>query len=160
MSLESICAKALGRLKAAPEASIAASVALRKMRPDSTPPLDAVALVIQLGGRVDGPAQETNTLFAALQVIALLVEQDDGRTPPGRALREGGVSELRLDRFLRARPDQRGDQLRALARQLRSSRKNLDVLGLVRLLWKDEDAPRLRIAQDYYRAAAQENDHV
>ncbi len=155
MSHEQLIGKVLTRFREDPHGSQAARVALRKMRVGTTPPVEAMALAVQHGESIDRPKHEADLLFCALQLAALLADQHAGDARVGQALHDAKVSELRLERLLRARADQLPGQLKAVARQLLSSGTRVDVFGLVRLLWRDDDRPRLQIAQSYYRAAAQ-----
>lgn len=153
MSIVDLSRAALGRFKAT--AGLGPSrgrIALRRMRPGTIPPLEAIALVVSLGGHVDGKPAEVRKTFDALQLCALLADQD-GKAHLGQALHEAGVSELRLERLLRARPDQVAEQLRAVARQLRAKGTPVRVLDLIWLLVREDEESRMKIAQSYYRAA-------
>ena len=145
---------ALGRFKseARNNRQSPARIALRRMRPGTMPPLSAIALAVDLGGRVDG--SDAETLFAALQIVALLADQDVPKAYLGRALQEAGVSELRLERLLRAPPDQVPEQVRAVARHLLARGTPVLVIDLIRLLVSQDRESRLRIAQSYYKNLA------
>lgn len=154
MSVLSLSDTALKRFKATSHLRPSpARIALRRMRPGTLPPLEAVALVVALGGNVDGPTERVQKAFDALQLCALLADQDVPNAYLGEALEAAGVSELRLERLLRARPEQVADQLRAVARHLRAQNTPVRVRDLIRLLVSDDQALRMTIAQSYYRAA-------
>jgi CRISPR type I-E-associated protein CasB/Cse2 len=102
-------------------------------------------------------------------VILRAIAELDGLHNPGRrlgaALAEIGVSELRLNKLLRASGEPLFDEVRTIAHQLATAAVPVDLTGIARLVLSDgqphEQIVRQTIANDYYaqifRAAKEHN---
>ena len=95
-------------------------------------------------------------------VLAALDGQHVRGVRLGRALAEAGVSELRVERLLRAQDDALLALVRPLAHQLASKGTKFDQVGLVELVLSDgapdKDRVRRAIGRDFYRAEGAAND--
>lgn len=96
-----------------------------------------------------------------LSALALLSGQHARGVSLGRALASAGVSELRVERLLRAHDDALLDLIRPLAHQLASKGTSFDQATLADLVISDgtkrEDSVRRAIARDFYRAESAAN---
>ncbi len=155
MSLLQACDRALGQFQAqgADHMQSPARIALRRLRAGAVPALEAVALAVGLGARVDGPDEEVERLFTGLHVVALLADLNNPEMYLGAAMQQADVSELRLERLLRARPDQVAHRVRSTARHLAAKSQPVRVKELVQLLVEQNRQFKLRIAKSYYQTA-------
>lgn len=89
-----------------------------------------------------------------LRAMATLQGLHEPRHRLGAALAEAGVSEVRLNRLLRAGGETLFDQLRGVVHQLAATGIIVDLIGIARLVLSngraDEQAVRQTIANDYY----------
>jgi CRISPR type I-E-associated protein CasB/Cse2 len=105
-----------------------------------------------------GEARDRDELRWAvlLSAFAALDGQHARGVSLGRALASAGVSELRVERLLRAHDAALLDLVRPLARQLATKGVSFDQAGLAELVLTDgtdrEDAVRRAIGRDFYRA--------
>ncbi|MCB9678341.1 MAG: type I-E CRISPR-associated protein Cse2/CasB [Alphaproteobacteria bacterium] len=135
---------------------------LRRWRPGTPVPLEAVAFAVHLEADIGAPAERLWPLWTALALAAELAEQQaDGRAL-GESLHEAGLSEMRLERLLRATGGTLLGEARRAGRMLAAKNTSVDVVALARLLFNPTDEPRLRVAQSYYRAerASQEPENA
>lgn len=106
--------------------------------------------------------QDEKRWAVVLAALAALDGQHARGIPLGRGLAEAGVSELRVERLLRAHDDALLALVRPLAHQLASKGTKFDQLGLVELVLSDgaphEDLVRRAIGRDFYRAEGAAND--
>ncbi len=90
-----------------------------------------------------------------LRALAELGDLHDPRHRLGSSMAEAQVSELRLNRLLRASGEALFDEVRRITRQLVSRGAAVDATDLARLILSDgrsdELSVRQRIANDYYR---------
>jgi CRISPR type I-E-associated protein CasB/Cse2 len=106
--------------------------------------------------------QDEKRWAVVLAALAALDGQHVRGVRLGRALAEAGVSELRVERLLRAHDDALLALVRPLAHQLASKGTKFDQVGLVELVLSDgaahEDLVRRAIGRDFYRAEGAAND--
>lgn len=156
-SLASVIQRIIAELS---EAGTADRAELRRLKPDDPGGSAFWRIVVT---RLDpahlpggGPARDE--AFRRWAVILRALAELDGLHNPGRrfgtALAEAGVSELRLNRLLRASDEQLFDQLHAVTHQLATAALPVDLTAIARLVLSDgqphERAARQTIANDYY----------
>ncbi len=95
-----------------------------------------------------------------LRATAQLADPRDPGTHLGQALAEAGVSELRLNKLLRASGETLFDAIRSITHQLASKAQPANPIDLARLVLSDgrsdEQSVRQRIANDYYKVVFQD----
>jgi len=103
-----------------------------------------------------GPARD-DALRRWAVILRAIARLNDFHNPGrrfGTALAEAGVSEMRLNKLLRASGAPLFDQVRAVTHQLATAAAPVDLTGVARLVLSDgqphEQAVRQTIANDYY----------
>jgi CRISPR type I-E-associated protein CasB/Cse2 len=132
---------------------------LRRLKPeDPGGPAFWRVVVTRLDPELPAGGEARETALRRWAVILRALAALDGLHKPGRrlgaALAEAGVSELRLNKLLRASGEPLFDQVRAVTHQLATAAAPVDLTGLARLVMSDgqphEQAVRQTIANDYY----------
>lgn len=156
-SLASLVGRIAAELAEAPPGDLAE---LRRLTPDDPGGAAFWRIVVT---RLDpehlpggGPARDD--ALRRWAVILRAIARLNGFHNPGRrfgtALAEAGVSEMRLNKLLRASGDPLFDQVRAVTHQLTTAAAPVDLTGVARLVLSDgqphEQAVRQTIANDYY----------
>lgn len=157
MPHESSLRDQLGRLPSLLDGSVPNGdlAELRRMAWGSPPGMAFWKLVFRakLDGRVN-PDNEARWV-ALTQALSETRGLHDASEHLGSALAHAGLSELRLQRLLRADDNRFLDELRAVGRFLAAKGARFDAreLGMVVLMSDDENDPsRRRVARDYFRA--------
>ena len=132
---------------------------LRRLKPeDPGGPAFWRIVVIRLDPELPAGGEIRETALRRWAVILRAVAELNGLHNPGRrfgaALAEAGVSELRLNKLLRASGESLFDQVRTVTHQLATAAAPVDLTGLARLVMSDgqphEQAVRQTVANDYY----------
>ena len=121
--------------------------------------LEPLGLVATSG---DARERDEKRWAVVLGALALVDGQHLRGVSLGKALALAQVSDLRVERLLRAHDDALYDLVRPLAHQLASKGTKFDQLGLAELVLSDgaphEDLVRRAIGRDFYRAEGAAND--
>jgi CRISPR type I-E-associated protein CasB/Cse2 len=132
---------------------------LRRLKPDD-PGGSAFwrVVVTRLDPELPAGGDSRETALRRWAVILRALAALDGLHNPSRrfgaALAEAGVSELRLNKLLRASGEPLFDEVRAVTHQLAAAAAPVDLTGLARLVLSDgrgdEQSVRQTIANDYF----------
>ena len=137
---------------------------LRRVSPKApyTPALWKMLLTYVPGSWTGGPNQDEKELLwaAVLQGMAMTTGLHDTNTSLGKALVQGGWSELRFVRLMQVRGDDLITEVRRLASFLASKAQTADWSDVAQLLLNQEgewaDRHRRRIARNYYQTLYQQ----